>query len=89
MEGRFNGVFFALPSYSLLALPVWGLIFGGAYFRNFTVLHKEMSLKKSLKKRFDMNIQKKVTSYDSKEESRLACSIQAPRWMEPITDNLN
>ena len=36
-----------------------------------------------------MNIQKKVTSYDSKEESRLACSIQAPRWMEPITDNLN
>ena len=84
MEGRFNGVFFALPSHSLLALPVWG-----AYFRNFTVLHKEMSLKKSLKKRFDMNIQKKVTTYDSKEESRLACSIQAPRWMEPITDNLN
>ena len=66
-----------------------GLIFGGAYFRNFTVLHKEISLKKSLKKRFDMNIQKKVTTYDSKEESRLACSIQAPRWMEPITDNLN
>ena len=38
-----------------------GLIFGGAYFRNFTVLHKNMSLKKSLKKRFDMNIQEKVT----------------------------
>ena len=36
-----------------------------------------------------MNIQKKVTTYDSEEESRLACSIQAPRWMEPITDNLN
>ena len=31
MEGRFNVGFFALP--------VWGgLIFGGAYFRNFTVL---------------------------------------------------
>ena len=28
-EGLFNGGFFALP--------VWGLIFGGAYFRNFTV----------------------------------------------------
>ena len=29
LEGRFNGRF--------SALPVWGLIFGGAYFRNFTV----------------------------------------------------
>ena len=29
MEGRFNGGFFALR--------VWGLIFGRAYFRNFTV----------------------------------------------------
>ena len=29
LEGRLNGKFFALP--------VWGLIFGGAYFRNFTV----------------------------------------------------
>ena len=28
-DGRFNGGFFALR--------VWGLIFGGAYFRNFTV----------------------------------------------------
>ena len=49
-----------------LKTPAWvarfgGLIFGGAYFRNFTVLHKNMSLKKSLKKRFDMNIQEKVT----------------------------
>ena len=30
LEGRFNGGF--------LALAVGGLIFGGAYFRNFTVL---------------------------------------------------
>ena len=30
LKGRFNGGFFALP--------VWGLILGGAYFRNFTVL---------------------------------------------------
>ena len=29
LEGRFNGGFFALPD--------WGSIFGGAYFRNFTV----------------------------------------------------
>ena len=29
LEGRFNGGFFALQ--------IWGLIFGGAYFRNFTV----------------------------------------------------
>ena len=29
LEGRFNGGFFAFP--------VGGLIFGGAYFRNFTV----------------------------------------------------
>ena len=29
LEGRFNGGFFALP--------FWGLIHGGAYFRNFTV----------------------------------------------------
>ena len=29
-------------------------------------------------------IQKKVTSYDSKEENRLACSIQAPRWSGPL-----
>ena len=28
LEGRFNGGFFALP--------VWGLIHGGAYFGNFT-----------------------------------------------------
>ena len=39
LEGRFNGVFFALLSHSLLALPVWGglylegLIFGiGRYY---------------------------------------------------------
>ena len=31
LEGRFNGGFFALRA--------WGLIFGGAYFRNFTVLY--------------------------------------------------
>ena len=30
LEGRFNGRFFALR--------IWGLIFGGAYFRNFTVV---------------------------------------------------
>ena len=30
LEGRFNGGFF-------FALRVWGVIFGGAYFRNFTV----------------------------------------------------
>ena len=30
LEGRFNRGFFALP--------VGGLIYGGAYFRNFTVL---------------------------------------------------
>ena len=30
LEGRFKGGFFALP--------VWGLIFGGAYFWNFTVI---------------------------------------------------
>ena len=29
LEGLFNGGCFTLP--------VWGLIFGGAYFRNFTV----------------------------------------------------
>ena len=29
LGGRFNGRFFALP--------VWGVIFGGPYFRNFTV----------------------------------------------------
>ena len=34
LEGRFNGGFFALP--------VWGLIFGGAYFRNFTVRDKKL-----------------------------------------------
>ena len=32
LDGRFNGGFFALR--------VWGLIFGGAYFRNFTVNSK-------------------------------------------------
>ena len=31
LEGRFNGVFF-------LRYPFGGLIFGGAYFRNFTVV---------------------------------------------------
>ena len=35
-EGRFNGGFFASP--------VWGLINGGAYFRNFTVSKKYFSL---------------------------------------------
>ena len=30
LEGRFNGRFFALR--------IWGLIFGGAYFQNFTVV---------------------------------------------------
>ena len=32
LEGQFNGGFFALR--------VWGLIHGGAYFRNFTVYKK-------------------------------------------------
>ena len=32
LEGRFNGGFYALP--------VWGLIHGGAYFRNFTVFNR-------------------------------------------------
>ena len=36
MEGRFNGGFFALPVWGGLYLE--GLIQGGAYFRNFTVL---------------------------------------------------
>ena len=31
LEGRFNGGFFALPN--------WGHIFGGAYFRNFAVFY--------------------------------------------------
>ena len=66
VEGRFNGGFFCVtglgrsPS-NLMGSWFGGLIFGGAYFRNFTVLHKNMSLKKSLKKRSDMNIQEKVT----------------------------
>ena len=34
LDGRFNGGFFALR--------VWGLIFGGAYFRNFTVNSKNI-----------------------------------------------
>ena len=49
-----------------------GLIFGGAYFRNFTVLHKNMSLKKSLKKRFDMNIQDKVTKRRKQQPAQQA-----------------
>ena len=49
-----------------------GLIFGGAYFRNFTVLHKNMSLKKSLKKRFDMNIQEKVTKRRKQQPAQQA-----------------
>ena len=37
LEGRFNREFFALS--------VWGLIFGGAYFRNFTVYVENLLLK--------------------------------------------
>ena len=36
LVGRFNGGFFALP--------VWGVIFGGAYFRNFMVIVQFLSL---------------------------------------------
>ena len=35
MEGRFNGGFFGVTS--LRGLYLEGLIYGGAYFRNFTV----------------------------------------------------
>ena len=35
MEGLFSGEFFALP--------VWGIIFGGTYFRNFTVSRRKMT----------------------------------------------
>ena len=35
LEGRFNGGFFALQDLGGLYLE--GLIYGGAYFRNFTV----------------------------------------------------
>ena len=36
LKGRFNGGFFALP--------VWGVIFGGACFRNFTIFYKNIRL---------------------------------------------
>ena len=36
LEGRYNGVFFCVTSWAGLYLE--GLIHGGAYFRNFTVL---------------------------------------------------
>ena len=45
LEGRFNGGFFALPvweAYIWKGLYVEGLIFGGAYFLNFTVKVKSL-----------------------------------------------
>ena len=43
LEGRFNGGFFALP--------VWGFIHRGAYFRNFTVASLYFHFKWLLKKK--------------------------------------
>ena len=39
LEGRFNGGF--------LALRVWGLVFGGAYFRNFTAFSPKVLIEEA------------------------------------------
>ena len=38
LEGQFNGGFFALGAWGRGGLYLEGLIHGGAYFRNFTVV---------------------------------------------------
>ena len=43
LEGLFNGGFFALPDWGGLYLE--GLIHGGAYFRNFTVVGSTAELR--------------------------------------------
>ena len=48
LKGRFKGGFFALPLWGGLYLE--GLIHGGAYFRNFTVLEEFRDILEFLQK---------------------------------------
>ena len=52
LEGRFHGRF--------IALPLWGLMHGGAYFRNFTVCFYMLNLGQSQSTQTMMNFHKKV-----------------------------